>query len=111
MTRSTQSRTRFSAVDGLILSYAQLVEPTNAAEVNEFAEETELREAMTVEELAKRFNTLARNGYLWRTADEKFVVTPKGNRLARLSLDSEKRDKLRLLILNERRKKRGGVHG
>lgn len=53
----------------------------------------------------RAFNELERARYLWRTADDSYVVTPKAEPLIRAALKHERRDKIRLLTLNKRRYK------
>jgi len=92
-------------IDATILAFAGLLQPTNAKEVFSFAKGTFLREVLNKTTFDRHFERLAKEAFLWQTATGEYVVTPKGDLLARRSLQRKERDKLRLLILNERRYK------
>jgi len=87
----------------MILSFGQLLQPATAREIYAFATGTIVGKSLNEDQFRKRFKKLEREGFFWRTANNKFVITPNGERLARGNLDPKKRDKLRLLILNKQR--------
>jgi uncharacterized protein YjhX (UPF0386 family) len=92
-----------SGLDGMILSFAQLIQPANPGRIYAFAKGTLVPQLLTEAEFLKRFRQLEREGFLWRTAGDTYVVTPAGEPLVRSALDARQRDKLRLLILNRER--------
>lgn len=92
-----------TAVDAMILAYGQLIQPTSADEIYEFSSETLISKSFTKDEFHDRFRQLERDGLFWRTAENQYVVTPKGDFFARKSLNGKRRDKLRLVILNKQR--------
>ena len=87
----------------MIVAFGQLVQPASPEEVFEAARGTLVTDALDWATFRAHFGRLERGRYFWRTEAGGFVVTPKGDRLARASLDARTRDKLRLLILNRRR--------
>ncbi len=78
---------RAAPIDAAILSLVQLLQPASAAQV--------LREA--------HGTPVAKNRFLFRTADDLFVVAPRSYELITLSLRATQRDKARLLWLNKQR--------
>jgi hypothetical protein len=105
MEQHSTKRSSEGRFDSMILAFGQLVQPTSADEVYAFSDKTLVRESLTRTEFDARFKWLERNGFFWRTADNRYVVTPKGEALGLASMDSKKRDKMRLLILNRQRYK------
>ena len=102
---SIEANVSVALIDATILAFASLLQPTNEKEVFAHAKKTFLNDVLDRASFRNHFERLAREAFLWQTAAGKYVVTPKGDLLARRSLARKERDKLRLLILNERRYK------
>jgi hypothetical protein len=90
-------------IDSMIVAFGQILQPATAKSIYAFAQGTQLTETLNEKEFEKRFNALNRMGFFWRTSKKEYVVTPKGYDIACDSIDYKKRDKFRLLVLNERR--------
>ena len=102
---SPRTNVTVALIDATILALAGLIQPTSARDVYSFAKGTFLRKVLNKTTFERHFERLAKEAFLWQTATGEYVVTPKGDLLARRSLQRKERDKLRLLILNERRYK------
>lgn len=95
--------------DAMLLAYAQIAQPTSAAETFSLAEQSVIVDVFDAQSFRRRFIHLSELAYLWRTADNRFVVTPKGERALLAAIPRKTRDKLRLLYLNEKRLRGGWV--
>jgi len=103
VTRSIKGQVELAAIDSMILAFGQLLQPVRPMEIFNFAKGTLLKEVLTKSDFGKHFKKLEREGFFWRTSDNRYVVTPRGDILAKRSLDYKVRDKLRFLILNKKR--------
>lgn len=90
-------------VDAIILAIAQIIQPADKDEIYEAVKDSPASADLDKGSFRSHFHVLENAGYCWRTADDKFVVTPQGDALARRSMNSKTRDKIRLLILNKER--------
>jgi hypothetical protein len=106
MAQSFRDDVELTQADLGLLAVAELLQPTDASEIHTFCKGTILGEALSEGELESHFRRLEREGYFWRTGLDKFVVTPRGEELARRVSNHRRRDKLRLLILNKNRHKK-----
>jgi len=104
--RDSKSEPELTQADLRILAVAELLQPTDAGEIYLFSKDTALGEALSGADLDTHFRRLERQGYFWRTGEDKFVVTPRGEELARKVSNRKDRDKIRLLILNRKRYKK-----
>jgi hypothetical protein len=103
MEQSSHNDPNVSGIDTMILAYGQLLQPADANRIYAFSEGTLVGNTLSKDQFHVRFKKLERDGFFWRTADNKYMVTPKGEALALETMSRKQRDKLRLLILNKER--------
>ncbi len=94
---------RAAPIDAAILSLVQLLQPASAAQVLREAHGTPVEKILNEEEMLRHLERLEANRFLFRTADDMFVVAPRSYELITLSLRATQRDKARLLWLNKQR--------
>ena len=99
-----------SSLDCAILAYFQLLQPATAEEAHAAVEGKVLGEKIKFDSYKRHFSALERAGFMWATADKRYIVTPKAYPLIEKALPKKQRDKLRLLILNQRKYDLDWVH-
>jgi hypothetical protein len=89
----------------LLLVTAQIEQPVKKGVIRKLFENSPYFGLVSESDFNRAFNKLECAQYLWRTADNSYVVTPKAEPLIRTALKHKQRDKIRLLMLNKRRYK------
>lgn len=90
-------------VDAIILAIAQIVQPAGRDVIYKAVKESQAGADLDEDSFRDHFRVLERASFLWRTEDKKYVVTLMGDALARRSMNTKTRDKIRLLFLNKKR--------
>ena len=103
MGRYSREKVEVALIDSTILAVGQLLQPVCPGAIFSFGEKSVIRDALDEKEFKIHFKRLEREGLFWRTADDRYVVTARGDTLARASIKAKDRDKIRLLILNKNR--------
>jgi hypothetical protein len=91
-----------SSLDCAILAYFQLLQPATVEEAFAATKGKLLSQTIEFDSYKRHFNSLERNSFFWRTADKRYIVTPKAYPLIDKALPKKQRDKLRLLLLNKK---------
>ncbi len=94
---------KHDAMDAVILLYAQLTQPVTADAVSKHLKNDPLFHEVPEAVFVKAFSRLEKQQYLWRTAANNYIVTPKAEPLIRLAIKHRRRDKIRLFSLNKMR--------
>jgi hypothetical protein len=103
MVQPSQNSLTATRFDSLVVGICQILQPTTPNEVMEFAKGSKLAKAIPPEMIISQFPFLERNKFLFRTSDDRFVVTPKGENLADRAISARDRTKIRLLRVNSLR--------
>jgi hypothetical protein len=90
-------------IDAVILAIAQIVQPAFKDDIYEAVKGSHAGSELDEVSFRDHFRVLERAKLFWRTDDKKYVVTTTGDALARRSMNSKTRDKIRLLLLNKKR--------
>jgi len=93
----------FAPVDAVILAMAQVIQPAGKDEIYRSVKGSRFSADLDEKSFHSHFDTLERAKLFWRTEEKKYVVTAEGDTLARRSMNSKARDKVRLLLLNKKR--------
>lgn len=89
----------------IILATAQIEQPVKKDVLYVLLGKNPYFGQISVSDFNRLFKRLEHDRYLWRAADDSFIVTPKAETHIREALNQKQRDKIRLLTLNERRYK------
>ena len=100
---SAPKKGEFIPTDSMLVAFAQIIQPATLEDIYNIAKGSLLTEILTYDVFKREFGRLERTGHFWRTADKRFIVTPKGDSLAQVSLKAKDRDKMRFLFLNKKR--------
>lgn len=98
--QNSLTATRF---DSIVVGICQILQPATPDEVVEFAKGTKFAKMIPPEMIISQIPILERNKFLFRTSDDRFVVTPRGENLADRAISARDRTKIRLLRINSLR--------
>ncbi len=102
---SRQDSQKLEPSEILLLVTAQIEQPVKKGVIRTLLAKSPYFGLVSESDFNRAFNKLEHAQYLWRTADNSYVVTPKAEPLIRTALKHKQRDKIRLLTLNKRRYK------
>jgi hypothetical protein len=98
-----QSHPKLKAIDPAILAFAQLLQPFDAELVFESSRGEVAGVTLSAEDVKASVVRLSDAKLVWKTANNRFMLTPDGYEIVKPYISPKKRDKYRIYFLKQQR--------
>lgn len=93
--------TKFSQIEKTVLVNLSIFQPVSKSELAEHSQKTVELLDISNKVYLRAVSRLIRSDLLWRTEDDKYMLTPNGSKVALRLISRVERDKLRFYYLNQ----------